>query len=196
MVGGNIGFSISDIRAPDDQAALLGGDSETIRGLGNSANKDRPEAVKYTRHALSWQGFGSSRAAGGAALSQNLNTNRDPIPVRIDRFMLPAATLTIRLGRPPPILASVALRPWEASGYNSRRSLGGEGDCARPAIRLDLQRSPGAGRCAPGLMNSRQPGLSCALFLCRQALTRSTFGISAPHKRNASPVHACRPSGV
>jgi hypothetical protein len=69
MVGGNIGFSISDIRAPDDQAALLGGDSETIRGLGNSANKDRPEAVKYTRHALSWQGFGSSRAAGGAALA-------------------------------------------------------------------------------------------------------------------------------
>ena len=69
MVGGNIGFSISDIRAPDDQAALLGGDSKTIRGLGNSANKDRPEAVKYTRHALSWQGFGSSRAADGAALT-------------------------------------------------------------------------------------------------------------------------------
>jgi hypothetical protein len=45
-------------------------------------------------------------------------------------------------------------------------------------------------------MNPRQPGLSCALFLYRQALTRSTFGISALHKRNASPVHACRPSGV
>jgi hypothetical protein len=33
------------------------------------ANKDRPGAVRYTRHALSWQGFGSSRAAGGAALA-------------------------------------------------------------------------------------------------------------------------------
>src|SRR5450432_2731388 len=34
-----------------------------------SANKDRPEAVRYARHALSWQGFGSSRAAGGFALT-------------------------------------------------------------------------------------------------------------------------------
>ena len=64
------------------------------------------------------------------------------------------------------------------------------------SCRLDVQRPPGGGRCAPGLMKPRQPRLSCALFLCRQALTRSTFGISALHKRNASPVHACRPSGV
>ena len=34
-----------------------------------SANKDRPEAVRYARHTLSWQGLGSSRAAGGAALT-------------------------------------------------------------------------------------------------------------------------------
>ena len=38
-------------------------------GFGNPANKDRPKAVRYARHALSWQGFGSSRAAGGAALT-------------------------------------------------------------------------------------------------------------------------------
>src|SRR6266851_8460211 len=31
--------------------------------------KHRPEAVRYARHALSWQGLGSSRAAGGAALT-------------------------------------------------------------------------------------------------------------------------------
>jgi hypothetical protein len=43
-------------------------------------------------------------------------------------------------------------------------------------------------------MNPRQPGLSCVLFPCRQALTRSTFGISALHRRNASPVHARCPS--
>ena len=34
-----------------------------------SANKDRPEAVRYARHTLSWQGLGSSRAASGAALT-------------------------------------------------------------------------------------------------------------------------------
>jgi hypothetical protein len=74
--------------------------------------------------------------------------------------------------------------------------LGQFGDELAGILRLDVQRPPGAGRFAPGLMNPRQPGLSCALFLCRQALTRSTFGISALHKRNASPVHACCPSGV
>jgi hypothetical protein len=60
-------------------------------------------------------------------------------------------------------------------------------DCRRDAggARLDIQRALGRGRCAPGLMNPRQPGLSCALFLCRQALTRSTFGISALQKRVA-----------
>ena len=47
------------------------------------------------------------------------------------------------------------------------------------SCRLDVQL--GRGRCAPGLMNPRQPGLSCALFLARQALTRSTLGISALH---------------
>jgi hypothetical protein len=30
------------------------------------------------------------------------------------------------------------------------------------SCRLDVQRPPGAGRCAPGLINPRQPGLSCA----------------------------------
>jgi hypothetical protein len=32
MVGGNIGFSISDMRAPEIRLRLLGGDSETNRG--------------------------------------------------------------------------------------------------------------------------------------------------------------------
>jgi hypothetical protein len=70
------------------------------------------------------------------------------------------------------------------------------GDLRFAQLPACVQRPLGRGRCAPGLMNPRQPGLSCALFLCRQALTRSTFGISALHRRNASPVHACCPSGV
>ena len=36
-----------------------------------------PEAVRYARHALSWQGFGSSRAAGGAALTISDVESRD-----------------------------------------------------------------------------------------------------------------------
>jgi hypothetical protein len=47
-----------------------------------------------------------------------------------------------------------------------------------------------------GLNWARQPGLSCDLFLAMQAVTRSTSGISAPHSRNASFVHACSCSGV
>ncbi len=43
------------------------------KGGAISANKDRPEAVRYARHTLSWQGLGSSRAASGAALTISLN---------------------------------------------------------------------------------------------------------------------------
>jgi hypothetical protein len=48
----------------------------------------------------------------------------------------------------------------------------------------------------PDLKNARQPGLSCDWFLTMQAVTRSTSGISALQRRNASPEHACSSSGV
>ena len=54
-------------------------------------------------------------------------------------------------------------------------------------------------RPAPGsgdLKYTRQPGLSWALFLIMQTVTRSTLGISGPQSRNASPLHACCCSGV
>jgi hypothetical protein len=47
-----------------------------------------------------------------------------------------------------------------------------------------------------GLKYTRQPGLSWDLFLTMQSVTRSTSGISEPHKRNASSLHACSSSGV
>jgi hypothetical protein len=47
-----------------------------------------------------------------------------------------------------------------------------------------------------GLNWARQGGLSCDLFLAMQAVTRSTSGISALQRRNASLVHACCCSGV
>jgi hypothetical protein len=48
----------------------------------------------------------------------------------------------------------------------------------------------------PDLKNARQPGLSCDWFLTMQAVTRSTSGISALQRRNASPEQACSSSGV
>src|ERR1700737_3671591 len=46
------------------------------------------------------------------------------------------------------------------------------------------------------LKYTRQPGVSCDLFLIMQAVTRSTSGMSAPQRRNASPLHACSSSWV
>src|SRR3982074_2832394 len=46
------------------------------------------------------------------------------------------------------------------------------------------------------LKNARQPGLSCDLFLTMQTVTRSTSGMSALQRRNASLVQACSCSGV
>jgi hypothetical protein len=46
------------------------------------------------------------------------------------------------------------------------------------------------------LKYARQPGLSWDLFLTMQTVTRSTSGISALQRRNASPEHACSSSGV
>src|ERR1035437_8792284 len=43
---------------------------------------------------------------------------------------------------------------------------------------------------------TRQPGESWALFLTMQTVTRSTSGISALQRRNASSLHACCSSGV
>ena len=48
----------------------------------------------------------------------------------------------------------------------------------------------------PGLKNARQPGESWDLLRIMQAVTRSTSGISGPHRRNASPLQACCCSGV
>lgn len=46
------------------------------------------------------------------------------------------------------------------------------------------------------LKNLRQSGLSCALFLIMQTVTRSTSGMSELQSRNASPLQACCCSGV
>ena len=46
------------------------------------------------------------------------------------------------------------------------------------------------------LKYTRQPGLSWALFLIMQTVTRSTSGMASPQRRNASGVHACCCSGV
>ena len=48
----------------------------------------------------------------------------------------------------------------------------------------------------PGLKNARQHGESWDLLRIMQAVTRSTSGISGPHRRNASPLQACCCSGV
>lgn len=47
-----------------------------------------------------------------------------------------------------------------------------------------------------GLKKARQPGDSCDLFLIMQTVMRSTSGMSALQRRNASPLHACCCSGV
>jgi hypothetical protein len=48
----------------------------------------------------------------------------------------------------------------------------------------------------PDLKYTRQPGLSCDLFLTMQTVTRSTSGISALQRRKASLLHACCSSAV
>jgi len=52
------------------------------------------------------------------------------------------------------------------------------------------------GAASGSLKYTRQPGVSCDLFLIMQAVTRSTSGISGPQRRNASPLHACSSSWV
>jgi hypothetical protein len=56
--------------------------------------------------------------------------------------------------------------------------------------------SAGAPSGSDDLKYTRQPGVSCDLFLIMQAVTRSTSGMSAPQRRNASPLHACSSSWV
>jgi hypothetical protein len=46
------------------------------------------------------------------------------------------------------------------------------------------------------LKNARHPGVSWDLFLIMQAVMRATSGMSAPQRRNASPLQACSCSGV
>jgi hypothetical protein len=46
------------------------------------------------------------------------------------------------------------------------------------------------------LKNVRHPGVSWDLFLIMQAVMRATSGMSAPQRRNASPLQACSCSGV
>jgi hypothetical protein len=52
------------------------------------------------------------------------------------------------------------------------------------------------GAASGSLKYTRQPGVSCDLFLTMQAVTRSTSGISGPQRRNASLLHACSSSWV
>ena len=53
-----------------------------------------------------------------------------------------------------------------------------------------------SGAASGSLKYTRQPGVSCDLFLIMQAVMRSTSGISGPQRRNASPLHACSSSWV
>ena len=64
-------------------------------------------------------------------------------------------------------------------------------DIGRPAGAAAISSDSG-----PGLKNARQPGESWDLLRIIQAVTRSTSGISGPHRRNASPLQACCCSGV
>jgi hypothetical protein len=71
------------------------------------------------------------------------------------------------------------------------RGVAGRITIGRPA---DLaETSPGSG---PALNCARQGGESCDLFLIMQAVMRSTSGMSALQRRNASPVQACCCSAV
>jgi hypothetical protein len=60
----------------------------------------------------------------------------------------------------------------------------------RPAVADEISGS------GSGLKNTRQPGVSCDLFLTMQAVTRSTSGTSALQSLKASSLQACCCSGV
>jgi hypothetical protein len=64
-------------------------------------------------------------------------------------------------------------------------------------MRTGLRAIPaGAATGSGDLKYARQPGLSWALFLIMQTVTRSTSGMASPQRRKASGVHACCCSGV
>jgi hypothetical protein len=66
----------------------------------------------------------------------------------------------------------------------------------RTGFRAVTDVTTGARAGSDALKNTRQPGLSWALFLIMHTVTRSTSGIASLHRRNASGVHACCCSGV
>jgi hypothetical protein len=91
------------------------------------------------------------------------------------------------LGFKPPLLPSLrlvrasrgVLGPQRSEHYHSR------------------WRSPtGGGPVCPGADETPTARTKLRLVPVQAGPDASTFGISALHKRNASPVHACRPSGV
>jgi hypothetical protein len=63
-------------------------------------------------------------------------------------------------------------------------------------FRVVTRVTTGAASGSGALKNTRQPGESWDLFRIMQTVTRSTSGISGPHRRNASPEQACCCSGV
>jgi hypothetical protein len=66
----------------------------------------------------------------------------------------------------------------------------------RTGFRIVTDVTTGARSGSGALKNTRHAGLSWALFLIMQTVTRSTLGIASLHSRNASGVHACCCSGV
>ncbi len=59
-----------------------------------------------------------------------------------------------------------------------------------------LPAATGVAAASGSLKNARHPGVSWDLFLIMQAVMRSTSGMSALQRRNASPLQACSCSGV
>jgi hypothetical protein len=84
------------------------------------------------------------------------------------------------------------------AGFLGLRGLALAGLCAFAGLMLSgLPAAAGviAGS-GSGLKNARHPGVSWDLFLIMQTVTRSTSGISALQRRNASALQACCCSSV
>ena len=116
MVGGNIGFSISDMSAPDDQAALVGR-RKRDKSRAWQFGKQRPPGGRSVigGNALSWQGntFSSSRAASGFALMILFVETGDLVSGQI--ISTSALALAVgarwRFRQPPPSIEAARLLP-------------------------------------------------------------------------------------
>src|SRR5437667_3287070 len=83
------------------------------------------------------------------------------------------------------------------AGFLGLRGLTLTGFCELAGPMLSgLPAAAGVAADSDSLKNARHPGVSWDLFLIMQAVMRSTSGISALQRRNASPLQACCCSSV